>query len=454
VKKNTSPWLHQLDKNRVAEKLHKDIETDIAIVGAGIAGVSSAFFILKNTKKSVVLLERFRLAHGATGHNAGQVVSYFERGFASLVEEFGANLARQGQKDVEDAWKLLDEMYTDAGLDISFSRFIGHAGIVTYEQLLWHLKNNFERERAGLNTEHILVSETAGFIEKIPTHYRNLYSTTTLKNIQSMLETDEEKFIATVSYQKGCVNSALFCQEILLYLLTEYQDRFSFYEHTPVHKIILRQEDAVLDAEKHTVAAKRVVLCTNGFESLHILNETGLDIDAKYHHLLSGKIGYMSGYLEKMNKPPTAVSYLTDPTIMPTISYFYLTRRPYEYEKNSAHNLISVGGPDVNLEEKTPYSHEDDYPDEMGETIDQFVRSIYDTEPNKKIDYIFTWHGLMGYTKNRVRFIGQEPKNHVLLYNLGCNGIGILPSIHGGKKIADVIEGKKVGKSIFDVPAR
>jgi hypothetical protein len=60
----------------------------------------------------------------------------------------------------------------------------------------------------------------------------------------------------------------------------------------------------------------------------------------------------------------------------------------------------------------------------------------------------------MGYTKNGIRFIGPEPKNNVLLYNLGCNGVGILPSIYGGKKISRHLAGESVEKSIFDVPER
>jgi glycine/D-amino acid oxidase-like deaminating enzyme len=147
-----------------------------------------------------------------------------------------------------------------------------------------------------------------------------------------------------------------------------------------------------------------------------------------------------------------AISYFTDPGIQEDNSYFYLTRRPYEYEKGVQHNLISIGGPDVSIEDTTPYSRDDEYPEEHADNIDRFVKETYDTEPNKKIDYVFTWHGLMGYTKNGVRLVGPEPKNPVLLYNLGCNGIGILTSLHGASKIARHINGEQVGRSIFDVP--
>jgi len=454
VKKNFSPWLHQLNKTRACGKLTSDIDTDVAIIGAGIAGISTAFYVLKNTDKKVVVAERFKLAHGATGHNAGQVVSYFERGFADMVREFGLSLATAGQKDIEDAWEFMDEMYTDAGLNIPFSRFLGHAGLSSFEQVMLHLENNRLRKEAGLNTEQVIIDKNASFLDKISSEYAGLYRSGTVEEIQRLLETAVSDFVAVVSYQKGCINSALFCEEILGYLNRKYTDRFSLYEHTPIQKIVLRRDSAALDGGTHTIAAKRVVLCTNGFENIHIFNETGLDIDAKYHHLVSGKIGYMSGYLEKMNKPPTAVSYFIDPSANIENSYFYLTRRAYEYEKGMEHNLISIGGPDISVEEKISYSHEDDYPEEMEEQIDKFVRKVYDTDPNKKIEYIFTWHGLMGYTKNGVRLIGPEPQNPVLLYNLGCNGVGILPSIYGGKKISLHLAGASVPKSIFDVPAK
>jgi glycine/D-amino acid oxidase-like deaminating enzyme len=57
----------------------------------------------------------------------------------------------------------------------------------------------------------------------------------------------------------------------------------------------------------------------------------------------------------------------------------------------------------------------------------------------------------MGYTTNGMRAIGPEPLNPVLMYNLGCNGVGILPSIYGGRKIAEFLNGEVEERSMFDV---
>jgi glycine/D-amino acid oxidase-like deaminating enzyme len=453
MRKNVSPWLHQLDTERAHEELRRDIATDVAIIGAGIAGIATAFEILEKTTKSVVVLERWKIAHGATGHNAGQVVAHFERGLKSLADEFGLDLAAQGQKDVENAWNILDHIYAKAKLDIPYFKFMGRTGFTSAEQVMLRLENNRLRKEAGLHIERIFISEDAGFVSRIPRRYVGLYSLVKREKIIDLLETTRSDFLAVLSYQKGVINSALLCEKVVAYLTREYKDRFAIYEHTPISKVALHTDHAILDAGTHAVRAGRVVLCTNGFENLRIFNESGLDIDTKYHYLVTGKTGYMSGYLEKNNKPPVAISYFTDPGIQEDNSYFYLTRRPYEFEAGVRHNLISIGGPDVSIEDTTPYSREDDYPEEHAKDIDDFIKSTYDTDPNKKIDYVFTWHGLMGYTKNGVRLVGPEPKNPVLLYNLGCNGIGILPSLYGSSKIARHIKGEKVERTIFDVPA-
>lgn len=453
MRKNRSPWLRQLNAARTSVTLQSDIATDTTIIGAGIAGVATAFFALKYSQQKVILLEKYKLAHGATGHNAGQVVSYFEVGFANLVQQFGMDLAAEGQRAVEEAWLLINEMYTDAGLDVPFSRFFGHEGFVSLTQLTRHLEDNFLRREAGLRVNRIMVATTAPFIDAIPERYTGLWSAAPHRQLLDLLETHNSKYVAVLSEQKGVVNSALFCELVVEYLLKQYPERFSFFEHAPVHKIILRDGEAVLDADRHTVTAKRVVLCTNGFESLHIINESGLEIDARYHALVHGGVGYMSAYLEPMDKPPTAISYYNEGDETPQANYIYVTRRPYDYEKGQQHNLVCIGGPELYpYEEKHSYLREAPYPDSVVHEIEEFVTRVY--QPGARPEYEFTWHGLMGYTKNGVRMVGPEPQNATLLYNLGCNGVGILPSIMGGRKIARHLAGEKVGKSIFDIPTR
>lgn len=453
MKINNSPWIDQLNKDRPVKKLTTDIQTDIAIVGGGIAGLSNAFFILKYTDKKIVLIEKSRLAYGATGHNAGQVVSYFERPFHIMVQEFGAVLAGEAQRSIELSWELLEEMYTEAGLTLNLSRFVGYDGFSTFEQVEEALKNNVARKEAGLSLHQIDIANDAVFLTEISALYSGLYALKDKKEILSCLETEDVRYIAMLSQQKGVMNSALFTEEISEYLLKTYPERFVVYEQTLISKVVLKENHALLAAPDAVVTAEKVILCTNGFENIEILNQSGLAIDTKFHHLVNGVVARMSGYLEKKNKSPIAISYYTgEQSAFANMeqAYYYLTRRPFEHESDTKHNLICIGGPQHSIADREEYLFEFDYPEVVQKEIDDFVKTVYDPIPNKKIDYKFTWHGLMGYTPNGVRLIGEEPLNPVLLYNLGCNGVGILPSIYGGKRISQIIAGEKLPPSIFD----
>src|SRR5213078_3239125 len=85
---NRSPWIAQLAVDGPRQPLGSDGTTDVVVVGAGIAGIATAFFVLGATASRVTLLERDRVARGATGHNAGQLTTYFERPLSAIADEF------------------------------------------------------------------------------------------------------------------------------------------------------------------------------------------------------------------------------------------------------------------------------------------------------------------------------------------------------------------------------
>jgi glycine/D-amino acid oxidase-like deaminating enzyme len=102
------------------------------------------------------------------------------------------------------------------------------------------------------------------------------------------------------------------------------------------------------------------------------------------------------------------------------------------------------------LESHQKYDRQNEYINDGIDRIDDFLHHYYTPAPKSKINYDFTWHGLMGYTANGIRLIGPSSENPNLLYNLGCNGIGILPSIYGGFKISQFLLNVTQAPSIFD----
>jgi glycine/D-amino acid oxidase-like deaminating enzyme len=82
--------------------------------------------------------------------------------------------------------------------------------------------------------------------------------------------------------------------------------------------------------------------------------------------------------------------------------------------------------------------------------MDELIRPFAQPARPPGHPYDFQWHGLMGYSEGGVRVIGAHPGHPALLYNLGCNGVGFLPSIYGGQRVARILAGEQVSPSIFD----
>lgn len=455
MRPNHSPWIAQLNLRETINHLSDNRSTDIAIVGGGIAGISTAYFTLKSTDLKVAIVEADKVAHGATGHNAGQIVSYFERQLQDLVREYGLEMTAQAQRAVDSAWGLMDAMYKEAKLTVPVARFNGYAGCQDLEEVIVHLENNKYASDAQLTMEMLLIAEDSDVAKNIPEQYVGLYSLVPHETILSLLETENRNFIAALAARKGVMNSAMFCEQILDYLFITYPDRFVLFEESPVTEVFLERDNARLKVRDNELTAKNVILCTNGFERFTITNAVGDDIDTQFHHLVRGSVGYMAAYLEENTRPPVAISYLPSHTktgndLLDAIPYFYLTRRTFEGSHNETKSLICIGGPEVRMDDTNNYKKEHPYPSEAQELMDTFLHETYKYAPKDEITYQYKWHGLMGYTPNGVRCIGPEPINPVLHYNLGCNGIGILPSIYGGMKISQYLKGEALEKSIFD----
>ena len=137
-----SIWGHRVSAKMIAIAVVVLLLGAFAVAGAGIAGIATAFFTLKYTDKNVTLLERYKLAHGATGHNAGQVTSYFESGFASMAEEFGLDMAKFTKVfDAPETQAAVDRDLADggrAGVNATPTIYINgkkYQGAIALEQL-------------------------------------------------------------------------------------------------------------------------------------------------------------------------------------------------------------------------------------------------------------------------------------------------------------------------------
>jgi glycine/D-amino acid oxidase-like deaminating enzyme len=74
---NRSIWLADKEPYVEAPPLDRDVRADVAIVGGGFTGISTAYHLSKRfPDKRVVLLEARTIANGASGRNGGQMLNW------------------------------------------------------------------------------------------------------------------------------------------------------------------------------------------------------------------------------------------------------------------------------------------------------------------------------------------------------------------------------------------
>ncbi len=135
---NVSPWLREVKRTRPVIALSEDVDSDVAIVGGGISGVATSYFLLRDTSLSVDLIEKGRVAHGATGHNGGQAVAAFERPIIELCEKFGEEKVSEGLLAINGAWKLLRSIISETGINASLQEVTAYLGLSSLEDIHDH----------------------------------------------------------------------------------------------------------------------------------------------------------------------------------------------------------------------------------------------------------------------------------------------------------------------------
>jgi glycine/D-amino acid oxidase-like deaminating enzyme len=141
------------------------------------------------------------------------------------------------------------------------------------------------------------------------------------------------------------------------------------------------------------------------------------------------------------------MSYIRNTTIGGDTPYVYVTRRAYDRPDGTV-TLTCMGGPEHPID--APWEREGDFPGTVLTYMDEYIRPFAQPARPPGRPYDFQWRGLMGYMDGMVRVIGAHPRHPELLYNLGCNGVGFLPSICGGQRVARILAGEDLPPSIFD----
>lgn len=431
-----SPWL-QFER-RGWPTLEGDAKCDVAIIGGGISGVMTLYYLLTQTDKQVVLFEQGKIASQATGNNAALACIHIERPIQELVEEFGLERCRQTFQEVDASWDLMLDILKAIGAQELLAPLPNISlAMTSKEVLLGHIEREKYNRKFGRTKWHYFVADDLDIQEDEVEIYRIPKA-----ELLQKLRIKDEDFIALATPQEGLkfgrLNSAAFCHKVLEYLSTHYPDRFSIYEHTPISAIEQTDGAIELTHPQGKAICHDVVLCTNGYKNFTIRTQDGSLLTRLQEHLIPRE-GYMAA-LTDTTREPFAQAFFYDREKYADSPYFYLSH---------TNDFTVLGGPE--FDEPTGI-HSKEVIAKRAVTSQkvyhEFLKNTYGITDST---FSHFWYGIMGYTSNGVRWVGEEQKLPHLWYNLGCNGIGITTSIGAAKRLVSLMQGRSLPPSLFEV---
>ncbi len=143
---NTHPIWTEFKRNRKFPLLPHNIGVDVAVIGGGLAGVTSAYKLAKEGKR-VLLLEADRIGEGATEYTTAMITQEVDTDISDLVKIFGEEKARLVWQAGADAIDMIEQIVKDEKIECDFKRVPGFIYASTEDQTKG-LQEDFETSQS------------------------------------------------------------------------------------------------------------------------------------------------------------------------------------------------------------------------------------------------------------------------------------------------------------------
>ena len=87
-----SYWLSSIKKNEIEKQIDNNYIADVCIVGAGITGLSTAYYLAKNGLK-VIIVDKSRIGEKTSGHTTAKITLQHGLIYDYLINTYGYNFA-------------------------------------------------------------------------------------------------------------------------------------------------------------------------------------------------------------------------------------------------------------------------------------------------------------------------------------------------------------------------
>ncbi len=386
----SSYWEDTYSENLNLEKLTKDINSEVVVIGGGYTGLLCAINLIENHNLGVILVEAGKIGWGASSRNAGfNCLPPSKMSFTKMQSIYGKEETKKFFKNSVEGSNYTKDIIKEYNIDCDVT---GDNNFVVA-----HHKSKFEQ----IKEQAEIYKSEFGIETKI-------YSKEEFNEIG---HGGTEQYGA-FSYKPGfAINPLKFVNGITNYALSK---KLKIFEHTKVDKIEKENGSYILRTMEGSIRSKKIVVATNGF--------------------------YQEGLIPQM-----------DGRILPVISNIIVTRKLNKDELNS-HNFKTFS-PIANTKNLLYYYRKlpdnrilfgtrgdligsDQSNLEMSKKMEKFLKNIFPQWFNVTIDY--NWRGLIALSQKLTPSIGKID-NEEIYYGFGYNGVGVSAAPWTGKQLSKLV---------------
>jgi glycine/D-amino acid oxidase-like deaminating enzyme/nitrite reductase/ring-hydroxylating ferredoxin subunit len=145
----TSLWSATTDSDGLFLRLNTDVEADVCVVGAGIAGLSVAYELAR-AGKNVVVLDDGPVGGGETFRTTAHITNAIDDRFYEVIRVHGEDAARLVAESHTRAIERIEQIVREEAIDCDFLRLNGYLFPVSGEDASEMDKELDAAHRAGL----------------------------------------------------------------------------------------------------------------------------------------------------------------------------------------------------------------------------------------------------------------------------------------------------------------
>jgi len=236
---NLSVW-HENVELTAFPPLASELHVDVAIIGAGITGITAAY-LLSQAGKKVVVLEAGRVGEGSTGYSTGNLYAAIGgEGLHSIAKKFDDDKLRAVVRSRAEAVDLIEGIIKKHNIDCDFKRASWSLFSVEGHNMEFIEKERDAAIRAGLEVLSSVV---------YPSEVKDGFS------VQDQAQFNPLKYVQALA------NSAS-------------SDNCRIFEQSRVLKVDEGKEVCVVETEHSRVLASKVIMATHTPKGIYAVHTT------------------------------------------------------------------------------------------------------------------------------------------------------------------------------------